>query len=157
MAESAVFPGSFDPVTLGHQDIVQRAIKIFDKVFVAIGHNTTKTTILPFESRFEIVSKVFQDFPKVEVVSYEELTVSLCTRLGVKYVVRGLRSGTDFDYERNIALSNRTLNRDIETVFFISNPDYAGISSTIVREIYRYGGDISAFVPKAVSDFLRKG
>jgi pantetheine-phosphate adenylyltransferase len=156
MAESAVFPGSFDPVTLGHEDIVQRATRIFDKVYVAIGHNTTKTTILPFESRFEIVSKVFKEFPKVEVVSYEELTVSLCERLGVKYVVRGLRSGTDFDYERNIALMNRTLNRKIETVFFISNPDYAGISSTIVREVYRYGGDISPFVPKEVIEFLKR-
>ena len=155
MAEKVVFP-FFDPVTLGHQDIVQRATQIFETVYVAIGRNTSKTTLLPFESRLEIVSKVFMNMPKVEVVSYEELTVNLCEHLGASYVVRGLRSGTDFDYERNIALMNEKLNPDIETVFFISNPQYAGISSTIVKEIHKFGGDINRFVPKEVIDFLRE-
>jgi pantetheine-phosphate adenylyltransferase len=155
MARKAVFPGSFDPVTLGHKDIVQRATLLFDKVYVAIGRNTSKTTMMPFESRLEIVSKVFQNFSNVEVVSYEELTVNLCERLGARYVVRGLRSGTDFDYERNIALLNEKLNPDIETMFFISNPNYAGISSTIVKEVYKFGGDISKLVPMEVIDFLK--
>ena len=156
MPQTAVFPGSFDPITLGHTDIVERASKIFDKVYVAIGQNTTKTTLFPFGNRMEIVSKVFVDIPGVEVLSYEGLTVEICRKLGAKYVVRGLRSGTDFDYERNIALMNSKLYPDIETVFFISNPDYAGISSTIVREIYKFGGDISSFVPKVVSDYISK-
>ncbi len=156
MPQTAVFPGSFDPITLGHTDIVERASKIFDKVYVAIGQNTTKTTLFPFGNRMEIVSKVFVDIPGVEVLSYEGLTVEICRKLGAKYVVRGLRSGTDFDYERNIALMNSKLYPDIETVFFISNPDYAGISSTIVREIYKFGGDISSFVPKVVSDYIGK-
>jgi pantetheine-phosphate adenylyltransferase len=154
MGQQAVFPGSFDPVTLGHKDIVQRASLIFEKVYVAIGRNTSKTTMLPFESRLEVVSKVFEGVKGVEVIIYEELTVNLCERLGAKYVVRGLRSGTDFDYERNIALMNEKLNPDIETVFFISNPDYAGISSTIVKEIHKFGGDISKLVPSEVIDFL---
>jgi len=154
MLQKAVFPGSFDPITLGHTDIVERASKIFDKVYVAIGQNTTKTTLFPFGKRMEIVSKVFTDIPGVEVLSYEGLTVEICRKLGARYVVRGLRSGTDFDYERNIALMNSKLYPDIETVFFISNPDYAGISSTIVREIYKFGGDISGFVPKIVSDYI---
>ncbi len=156
MPQSAVFPGSFDPITLGHTDIVERASKIFDKVYVAIGQNTTKTTLFPFGKRMEIVSKVFVNIPGVEVLSYEGLTVEICRKLGAKYVVRGLRSGTDFDYERNIALMNSKLYPDIETVFFISNPDYAGISSTIVREIYKFGGDISNFVPDIVSDYIGK-
>ena len=155
MAQKAVFPGSFDPVTLGHKDIVERAALIFEKVYVAIGRNTSKTTMLPFDSRLEIVSKVFAGMSGVEVVSYEELTVNLCEHLGARYVVRGLRSGTDFDYERNIALMNEKLNHSIETVFFISNPDYAGISSTIVKEIHKFGGDISRFVPQEVIEFLK--
>ena len=155
MPKYAVFPGSFDPVTLGHQDIVQRASQLFDKVYVAIGRNTSKTTMLPFDSRLQIVAKVFEGIKGVEVMSYEALTVELCERLGAKYVVRGLRSGTDFDYERNIALMNEKLNPKIETVFFISNPNYAGISSTIVKEIHKFGGDISRFVPKEVIDFLK--
>jgi len=156
MPQRAVFPGSFDPITLGHRDIVERATRIFEKVYVAIGKNTTKTTMLPFESRLEIVSDVFKDMNNVEVLSYNKLTVKLCEKLGASYIVRGLRSGTDFDYERNIALINTKLNDKIETVFFISNPNYAGISSTIVKEVYKFGGDISGFVPTEVIEFLKK-
>lgn len=156
MPQKAVFPGSFDPITLGHKDIVERATRIFDKVYVAIGKNTTKTTMLPFESRFEIVSKVFKDMSNVEVLTYEKLTVNLCEKLGASYIVRGLRSGTDFDYERNIALINTKLNPKIETMFFISNPEYAGISSTIIKEVYKFGGDVSSFVPREVMEFLKK-
>lgn len=155
MARYAVFPGSFDPITRGHQDIVQRAAGLFDKVFVAIGNNTSKKYLLNIEDRFESVRKVFAAQPQVEVVSYDELTVDLCRRLGANYLVRGLRSGTDFDYERSIALTNQKLYKEIETVFFISHPDYAGTSSTIVREVFRYGGDISELVPAEVLPFLK--
>jgi pantetheine-phosphate adenylyltransferase len=157
MAEVAVFPGSFDPFTLGHKDIVQRASRLFDKVYVAIGNNTSKHYLLPFESRQHIVEKIFADNGRVEVVGYDELTVALCRKLGARYLVRGLRSGTDFDYERNIALMNGRMNPDIETVFFLSHPDYAGVTATIVREIYRYGADIRDFVPPEVSAFLESG
>lgn len=156
MAEAAIFPGSFDPMTLGHKDIIVRSLGLFEKVYVAIGQNTTKNYLLPFESRQYIVDEIFENEAGVEVIGYQELTVDLCRRLGVKYIVRGLRSSTDFEYERNIALMNSKLAPEIETVFFISDPAYSGVTSTIVREIHKYGGDISAFVPQQVLPFLGK-
>jgi pantetheine-phosphate adenylyltransferase len=154
MADIAIFPGSFDPFTLGHQDIVLRAAKLFDKVVVAIGYNTSKNYLLQAETRLYIAQQVFDGDEKVEVMLFDSLTVDLCSRLGARYIVRGLRSGTDFDYERNIAMMNASLNRKVETIFLISNPSYAGLTSTIVREIYKYGGDISGFVPEAALPFL---
>lgn len=156
MADIAVFPGSFDPFTLGHQDIVLRAARLFDKVVVAIGHNTSKNYLLTAEDRLYISQQVFAGHEKVEVMLFDSLTVDLCSKLGARYIVRGLRSGTDFDYERNIAMMNASLNKDIETIFLISNPAYAGLTSTIVREIYRYGGDISGFIPEQALPFLRR-
>lgn len=156
MADIAIFPGSFDPFTLGHQDIVLRASRLFDKVVVAIGVNTSKNYLLQSETRLYIAQQVFEGNERVEVMLFDSLTVDLCNRLGARYIIRGLRSGTDFDYERNIAMMNASLNKNIETIFLISNPSYAGLTSTIVREIYRYGGDISGFVPEAALPFLSK-
>lgn len=154
MGEYAVFPGSFDPITRGHQDIIQRAARLFEKVYVAIGNNTSKNSLLTFEARQLIVERIFAAEGKIEVVGYNELTVDLCRRLNARYLVRGLRSGTDFDYERSIALTNQKMYPGIETIFFISHPDYAGITSTIVREVYKYGGNIADFVPQEVLEFM---
>ena len=156
MERYAVFPGSFDPITNGHQDIVLRASKLFDKIYVAIGQNTSKVNLLNGEIRQYAIEQVFANEPKVEVISFNELTIDLCRKLGARYLVRGLRSGTDFDYERSIALTNQKLNNEVETIFFISHPDNLGVTSTIVREIYRYGGDISSLVPKEILPFLEK-
>lgn len=154
MERIAVFPGSFDPITRGHQNIIERASQLFDKLYVAIGNNTTKQYLLSYEDRKTVISSIFADQSGIEVIGYHELTVSLCKRLGAKYLVRGLRSGTDFDYERSIAMTNRKLDPDIETVFFISQHDYAGLTSSIVREVFKFGGDISSFVPPQVLPYL---
>jgi pantetheine-phosphate adenylyltransferase len=149
----AVFPGSFDPITFGHVDIIRRAEAIFDKIYVAIGNNTSKKYLLSFESRKAIVESVFTG-ENTEAIGYNELTVDLCRKLNAKFIIRGLRTNTDFDYERNIALMNRALDSGIETVFLIGSPEFSGLTATIVREIHHYGGDISPFVPKEVVDAL---
>lgn len=145
----AVFPGSFDPITLGHEDIIRRALPLFDKLYVAIGNNTSKQYLLDFEQRRDTVHDIFAGEAAIEVIGYHELTVSLCRRLNAGFIVRGLRSGTDFDYERNIAMTNKKLDSGLETVFFISGHEFAGITSTIVREVFKFGGDISGLVPAA--------
>jgi pantetheine-phosphate adenylyltransferase len=156
MASIAVFPGSFDPITLGHVDIVQRAAGLFDKVVIAIGQNTTKNYVFSQEKRLKMAEEVFRGNTNVEITGFNELTVNLCRKLGATYLLRGLRSATDFDYEKGIAFMNSSLAPEIETVFLMTKPEYAGISSTIVREIYRYGGDISAFVPAAAMKVIEK-
>ena len=155
MADIAVFPGSFDPLTLGHHDIVLRGAQLFEKVYVAVGNNTTKKYMLPFEARQLIVRQVFEPEAKVEVVGYDELTVNLCQRLGARYLLRGLRSAIDYEFERNIAFMNQQLNENIETVFLMSRPEFSRVSSTIVREIHKYGGDIGSFVPEEVVELLK--
>jgi pantetheine-phosphate adenylyltransferase len=152
---TAVFPGSFDPITLGHVDVIRRATVLFDKIIVAIGNNTSKKYLLNFEERKEIVEKVFLGSP-IEVKGYDELTIDFCRKHGADFIIRGLRNTTDFEYERNIALMNKTLNNKIESVFLIGNPDYSGVTSTIVREIYHYGGNITPFVPEEVVNALKK-
>lgn len=120
---------------------------LFDKVILAVGQNTSKNYVFAQDMRLKMATEVFKDIANVEVAGFNELTVNLCRRLDARYLLRGLRSSTDFDYEKGIAFMNGSLAPEIETVFLMTKPEYAGISSTIVREIYRYGGDISAFVP----------
>ncbi|MDZ4838451.1 MAG: pantetheine-phosphate adenylyltransferase [Bacteroidota bacterium] len=156
MERIAVFPGSFDPITRGHQNIIERASQLFDKLYIAIGNNTSKQYLLNFDTRKEIIQTIFKGRVGIEVIGYHELTVSLCQRLGAKYLARGLRSGTDFDYERSIAMTNNKLASDIETVFFISHNDYAGLTSSIVREVFKFGGDVSALVPDEVLEHLNQ-
>ncbi len=151
----AVFPGSFDPITLGHKDIILRAAALFDKLYIAMGKNTSKQYLISAENRLASIRAVFEKYDNIEVIEYNELTVNLCKRLDAKYIVRGLRSGTDFEYERNIAFMNGEMANDIETIFLVTNPQFAGITSTIVREIYKMGGDISRFVPVEMLKFLR--
>jgi len=146
----AIFPGSFDPITAGHVDIVERAAPLFDKIIVAIGVNTQKKYLFPFDQRMEWLKAVFKNEPKVTVDSYEGLTAHYCNKIGAGYMVRGLRNASDFDYEKTISQLNNIVGQGVETVFLISHPEFSHISSTIVREIIKGKGDASPFLPKEI-------
>jgi len=152
----AVFPGSFDPITLGHIDLVLRAQPLFDKIIVAVGVNNQKSTLFPLERRLEWLRDVFKDYPKVEVAFFEGLTVKFCEARNARYLVRGLRNASDFDYEKTISQLNTIIGKDLETIFLISQPEFSHISSTIVREIIKGRGDVSPFVPKIISEQLNE-
>jgi pantetheine-phosphate adenylyltransferase len=146
----AVFPGTFDPITRGHEDIVRRAADIFDRVIIAMGRNTKKQSLFPLEERLAWIREIFKDDPRIEVDTYDELTVEYCRRKGAGFIVRGLRSSGDFEYEAHLAQVNRKLDSSIETIFIITSPELSNISSTVVRDIIIYGGDYTPFVPPAV-------
>lgn len=146
----AIFPGSFDPITNGHIDIIKRALPLFDKIIVAIGVNSVKKTLFSLEQRVEWLEAVFADEPNVEVGQFEGLTVHYCEKVGAKHLIRGLRNGSDFDYEKTISQLNNIVGKDIDTVFFISKPEFSHISSTIVREIIKGRGDTSSFLPEEI-------
>ncbi len=150
----ALFPGSFDPVTIAHVDILRRSVSLFDKVIIGIGKNSTKQPMLSLETRINILESVFIDEPKIVVDSYEGLTIEFCKQKGAKYMLRGIRTVSDFEYEKAIAQMNHALEPSIESIFILSNPGYSSISSTIVRDILRYKGDVSKFVPKEALDFF---
>lgn len=147
----AVFPGSFDPITLGHIDLVERAIPLFDKVIVAIGVNSQKKCLFSLDQRKSWLEKVFESHPNVEIDHFQGLTVNFCKEVGAKYLLRGLRNASDFDYEKTISQLNSIIGDDLETVFYISKPAYSHISSTIVREIIKGKGDVSSFVPDFIA------
>lgn len=147
----AVFAGTFDPITRGHVDIIRRSLALFDKVIVAIGVNTKKQTLFSLEDRSNWIREIFKNEPGVEVADYTDLTVNYCRQRAARYILRGLRNGSDFDYEAHIAQVNRELAPEIETVFVISSPELSYISSTIVRDLIIYGGDYSGFVPESVA------
>ena len=150
----ALFPGSFDPVTKAHVDILKRSLPLFDKVVIGIGLNSTKPAYLNLEKRKEILRAVFTNEPKVEVQTYEGLTVEFCKKIDAKYMIRGIRTVSDFEYEKAIAQMNHALAPDIESIFIVSKPGYSSISSTIVRDIMRNNGDISQFIPKEAVNLL---
>ena len=147
MTKIALFPGSFDPFTKGHADIVTRGLLIFDKVYVAIGHNTKKKRHFEIDYMVERIKETFQGNDRIEVVVYDELTAGLAEKLGAKFLLRGLRNTTDFEYENSISQVNRSLNESLETIFLITSPKYAAISSSIIREVHQYGGDVTDFLP----------
>lgn len=152
MNKTAVFPGSFDPITRGHESVVRRALPLFDKLYIAIGVNEDKTSpYFPLEKRLKWIKKVFANEPKIEVVTYKGLTVDFCKSINAAFILRGLRTSADFEYERAIAQTNRFLNNGIETVFLLTTPEFTPINSTIVREILKYGGDASQFVPEGIN------
>lgn len=146
----AVFPGSFDPITKGHADIILRTLPLFDKIIIAIGNNTEKKYLFPLAKRQQWLGKIFAKEKKIQVQSYDGLTVDLCKKVKANYIIRGLRTSADFEFERGIAQMNQAMSDDVETIFFISNPAFSAISSTIVRDIIRNGGDASKFVPKEI-------
>jgi pantetheine-phosphate adenylyltransferase len=148
--KTAIFPGSFDPITTGHVDLVHRAIPLFDKIIVAVGINTQKNYLFDLETRLNWLEQVFADRPTVEVDTYEGLTAHYCKKKNAQFLLRGLRNASDFDYEKTISQLNHIVGEGIETVFLISQPAYSHISSTIVREIIKGKGDASSFLPKEV-------
>jgi pantetheine-phosphate adenylyltransferase len=145
----AVFPGSFDPLTLGHQDIVERGATIFDEIIVGIGYNAEKSHMFSIEQRKEFIAQCFQDNPKVKVMDYQGLTIDFCKSVGANYLLRGVRNNGDFEFEKAIARTNRELS-NIETVFLLTSIQTSFISSSIVREIIRNKGDYKRFVPDCV-------
>src|ERR1700760_1150053 len=150
----ALFPGSFDPVTKAHVKIVKRSVGLFDKLYIGIGVNSTKQGLLSVEKREQMLRAVFENDPRIHIVAYEGLTVNFCRSIGATYMIRGIRTVSDFEYEKAIAQMNHSLEPDIESIFIVSKPGYSSISSTIVREIMRYGGDVSQFIPKEAIQFL---
>jgi len=146
----AVFPGSFDPITNAHLDIVERGLRLFDKIYVAVGINHTKKGFFSVEERMAILSETFRSNPGIAVEKFAGLTVDFCRQVEARYILRGMRSTTDFEFERAIALNNAALAPDIETVFMVSSNGLSHISSTIIREIILNNGDVSSLVPEAV-------
>ncbi len=144
----AIFPGSFDPFTKGHEDIVLRALKLFDEVIVAIGYNTQKhTRYFDIDQMVEYINKAFENHNNIKVIVYNELTAELAKKYNARFLLRGLRNTTDFEYENSIAQVNNYLNDDLESVFLITSPQFAAISSSIIREVHRYDGDVTDFLP----------
>ncbi len=152
--KTALFPGSFDPITIAHVDILKRALPLFDKIVLGIGLNSSKQNFLTAEKREEIVKAVFAGYDNVEIALYEGLTVDFCKKINASYMVRGIRSVGDFEYERAIAQINQTMMPEMETIFILSKPEYSAISSTIVRDILRNHGDVSPFLPAQAMPFL---
>lgn len=150
MKKIAVFPGSFDPITIGHVDVVKRGLPLFDEVIIAIGSNSQKQSLFPLEKRMEWIRLVFKGEKKIKVESYEGLTVNFCEQRKANYLLRGIRSSADFEYEKTIAHLNHDMLPALETILILSRPELSSISSTIVREIIRGKGKIGKFVPKEI-------
>lgn len=146
----AVFPGSFDPFTIGHESIVKRAVTLFDKIIIAIGQNPNKAGFFPLEKRIIWIERTFVKYPTVEIMQYNGLTVDFCNQHKAKFILRGLRTSADFEYERAIGQVNKAMNKTIETIYFLALPEHTAISSSIVREVIRHGGNASKFVPKEI-------
>lgn len=146
----AVFPGSFDPITVGHVDLVKRALPLFDQIIVAVGVNTSKKYLFSLEQRMEWLHQVFDSEPTIRVDQFQNLTAHYCKRIGARYLLRGLRNASDFDYEKTISQLNHIVGEGIETVFLIAQPEFTHISSTIVREIIVGGADPTPFIPKEI-------
>ena len=147
--KKAVFPGSFDPITLGHVDLINRGLEIFDEIIIAIGVNADKKQLFSLEDKILQIKNTFKNEPRIKVASYRGLTVDFCKSVNSKYILRGLRNSSDFNYEQSIAQTNSSLS-SIESIFLISSPQLIHISSTIVRDIIRNGGDYKSLVPKSV-------
>ncbi len=150
MTKIAVFPGSFDPITLGHVSLVKRAAPLFDKVIVAIGVNSLKEGMFPIEKRKIWIENVFKEIGNIEVATYSGLTIDYCKQVGAKYILRGLRTAADFEFERGIGQVNHMMEESIETVFFLTEAKHTPIASSIVRDVYKNGGDVSKLVPPEV-------
>lgn len=150
MERICLFPGTFDPITLGHVDVIKRAMSLFDKLIIGIGINSSKQPMFSVEQRSEWIRSIFKDEPKLEVAGYEGLTVDYCKKVNANFILRGIRYVSDFEYEKAIADMNRMLVPEIETIFLTCSPQYSTISSTLVRDVIRNGGNVRLFVPEEV-------
>ncbi len=150
MQRTCLFPGTFDPITLGHVDVIERAVSMFDKLIIGIGINSSKVPMFTVEQRTTWIKDIFKNDARIEVTSYEGLTVDFCRKVDAHYILRGIRYIADFEYEKAIADMNRMLAPDIETVFLTCSPAYSTISSTLVRDVIRNGGNAAMFMPKEV-------
>ena len=156
MHRICLFPGTFDPLTLGHVDIINRALPLFDKIVVGVGLNTSKAPMFSAEKRQGWINEIYKNEPKVEGAIYEGLTVTFCQKIGAHFILRGIRYVSDFEYEKTIADANRTLDNSIETIFLTGEPKYTSVASTIVRDIIKNNGDASHFLPEIVFKSLKK-
>jgi pantetheine-phosphate adenylyltransferase len=158
MSKTAVFPGSFDPFTIGHEALVRRALTLFDRIIIAVGENSEKKNLFSTEKRLRMISKVFEGDNRVTVLKFRGLTVDFCRQQNAGYILRGLRTSADFEYERAMGQMNWKLAPEVETVFLLTSTEHTPINSTIVRDIIVNGGDASMFVPSAIkiSDYLDK-
>ena len=154
--KKAVFSGSFDPITKGHENIVLKALPLFDEIIVAIGYNIMKKNAYTLEQRMQWIKDVFADCPKVKVACYEGLTVDFCKEMGADFIIRGLRGSADLEYEATIAEANKKINPEIETVFFLTEPSLRCVSSTVVRDLLKHNASITEFVPAAICDDVTK-
>jgi pantetheine-phosphate adenylyltransferase len=150
MSKIALFPGSFDPITVGHVDVVIRSLDLFDKIIVGVGYNSQKNYMFPLQDRIDWIKACFEEYPQVEVKTYSGLTVDYCKEVHARFILRGLRTSVDFEFEKSIGQMNRYLESGIETIFLLSAPQYAPISSTIVRDIIKHGGNAEPFVGSGV-------
>lgn len=148
MSRVAIFPGSFDPFTKGHEDIVLRGLGLFDEIIIAIGYNSEKSNrYIAIEKMVSLICETFKNYPTISVQTYAELTAQFARKNGARFLLRGLRNTTDFEYENSIGQVNRFLNEELESVFLITSPQFASLSSSIIREVHRYGGDVSKLLP----------
>ncbi len=150
MQRICLFPGTFDPITKGHVDVIQRSVSLFDKLIIGVGINSSKQPMFTVEQRCEWISNIFKDEPRIEVAGYSGLTIDYCKQVHANYILRGIRYVSDFEYEKAIADMNRMLAPDIETIFLTCSPEYSTISSTLVRDVIRNGGSVKMFVPEEV-------
>lgn len=146
-----LFPGTFDPITKGHVDIIRRSVSLFDKMIIGVGHNSTKKPMFDAEQRVQWVKDIFKDEPRIEVSAYEGLTINFCKAVNARHILRGIRYVSDFEYEKAIADMNRMLMPEVETIFLTCSPEYSTISSTLVRDVIRNGGNVGLFVPEEVT------
>ena len=156
MQRIALFPGTFDPITLGHTDIINRALPLFDKLYIGIGRNANKLPMFSEEQRMNWIKTIYANNDKIEVVVYEGLTVDCCKKIGASFILRGIRYVNDFEYEKAIADMNRSIADNIETVFLTCLPQYTSVASTLVRDVLKYGGDVSKFLPEEVLQSIKK-
>jgi len=152
----ALFPGTFDPVTFGHLDIIERSLQLFDQLYIGIGMNSNKTPMFSAEQRIDWLQKIFAGEPKIKAIVYEGLTVNCCRSVGANYILRGIRYVNDFEYEKAIADMNRSLDEQIETIFLTCLPKYTSVASTLVRDVIRNGGNVAQFVPDVVLNSIRE-
>jgi pantetheine-phosphate adenylyltransferase len=156
MQRIALFPGTFDPITIGHLDIINRSLPLFDKLVIGIGRNANKEPMFTEEQRLAWIQEIYKENPKVDAVLYDGLTIRCCQQVGAQFILRGIRYVNDFEYEKAIADMNRSLDQNIETIFLTCLPQYTSVASTLVRDVLKNGGDVMQFLPEIVATALRK-